>query len=332
MLRLYQAARVAPVWVGLGIAAVYLLLFEVLSALTGMVSTPYGPADQLASQSGLWETVNAVIVAYLLTANAYAVRVARRDLAQLRPHLEASDAAFEALVEGATNLPRWALVAASAIAVGMGAMLATLDPGVWAGGPVPPVASPLFVWVLFRNTLICWSGVRVGVTEVALTRGFLRAAGLVGLDLLDTRPLAAFARKSQRSLALWVGFSVLFSLFFLGHPARANSFFLCLILAVLVTVFLLPLLGVHRRIGAAKAEELLRVNEQIRRARDGETPASASGPRLADWVAYRGLVEGVREWPIATSALLRSLLFAALGLGSWLGGALVDRLLGALLD
>jgi hypothetical protein len=33
----------------------------------------------------------------------------------------------------------------------------------------------------------------------------------------------------------------------------------------------------------------------------------------------------VREWPVGAPALARGALIAALGLGSWLGGALVER-------
>jgi hypothetical protein len=322
VLRLYEAIPVAPIWVGLGIAGLYLGLFHALRSLTALLS----------SQGAVWETLNAGVIAYLLTANAYAVRLARRDLVALRPRLELSDAAFRQIVERTMQVPRWALVAGGAAGLGVGTLIASFDPGVWSDSPAPPVTSPLFLWVLLRNVLISWSAMRLGVTETALTLGFSRAADLVSIDLLDERPLAPFARKSQRSLVVWVGFSVLFSLFFLGQPARANVFFLFVILAVLVAVFLVPLLAVHRRIAAAKAEELERVNEHVRRSVAREGPDSGSGPRLADWVAYRGLVEGASEWPINAPALLRALFFAALGVGSWLGGAVVERLLGALLD
>jgi hypothetical protein len=177
-----------------------------------------------------------------------------------------------------------------------------------------------------------WCGWRVGATELVLTRGFALAARRVAIDVLDARPLAAFARKSQRSVALWIGFSVILSLFWLGDAAgRANVFFLVLILSFLGVVFLVPLLPLHRRLAAAKHAELDRVNEQIRRAALRGQDAGP-GPRLADWIAYRRLLEDAPEWPINAPALARSTLFVAIGVGSWLGGALVERLLGVLLD
>lgn len=331
ILRLFEAAPVSPAWVGLVIALAYVALFVAFDRFTGIFG-PGGPAESWASQVIVWEIVNGMIVAYLLTANALAVRGARTDFASLRPHLAVSDTEFDRLQDQTTNLSAAALWGASAVGVISGAMLPTFDAGVWGDMPRPPFTSALFLWVLFRNTLIGWSASRTGMTEIALTRGFASAARLMRVDLLDARRLSPFARKSQRSVVGWAVFTMLFSLFFLGRPADSNPFFLVLILGVLLAVFLVPLIAVRRRIAAAKTAELERVNVCIRGALSGEGGELGAGPRLADWVAYRSLVEGVREWPINASGLLRALLFAALGVGSWLGGALVERLLGAVLD
>lgn len=40
----------------------------------------------------------------------------------------------------------------------------------------------------------------------------------------------------------------------------------------------------------------------------------------------------MREWPFDAPTLARFLLYVAIPLGSWIGGALVERLLGAALD
>jgi hypothetical protein len=46
---------------------------------------------------------------------------------------------------------------------------------------------------------------------------------------------------------------------------------------------------------------------------------------LADLVALQGTLERVREWPVNAPAVARAALVAALALGSWLGGALVEH-------
>lgn len=57
----------------------------------------------------------------------------------------------------------------------------------------------------------------------------------------------------------------------------------------------------------------------------GREPADA-GVRLADLVAWHGYLGGVREWPISQPAVLRAALLAALAIGSWLGGVLVEKI------
>jgi hypothetical protein len=94
-------------------------------------------------------------------------------------------------------------------------------------------------------------------------------------------------------------------------------------------------MGVRRRIRTTKRAELERVNGALRLERDRilEADPGTDGPgtRLADLVAYRSLVQSVREWPFDVSTVARFLLFGALGVGSWLGGALVERLLDVVL-
>ena len=49
-------------------------------------------------------------------------------------------------------------------------------------------------------------------------------------------------------------------------------------------------------------------------------------------LAYREFLDSLPEWPIDLSTALRSALLLAVAVASWLGGAIVERLLGAALD
>ena len=98
-----------------------------------------------------------------------------------------------------------------------------------------------------------------------------------------------------------------------------------------------PTLGVHRSVASAKAAELARVAEAIRGERAGAlSPRRADAPpedaRLGNLIQYQAFVNSIREWPFDLSIVSRSLLLIMLGAGSWLGGALVERLLNALLE
>ena len=53
---------------------------------------------------------------------------------------------------------------------------------------------------------------------------------------------------------------------------------------------------------------------------------------MDELVAYLRLIEGVREWPFDVSTVLRFSLYLMIPIGSWLGGAMVERLVNSLLD
>ena len=60
--------------------------------------------------------------------------------------------------------------------------------------------------------------------------------------------------------------------------------------------------------------------------------SAEAGARLPGLLAYAKTIESVREWPFDAPTLTRFFLYAAIPLGSWIGGALVERLLDAALD
>lgn len=128
-------------------------------------------------------------------------------------------------------------------------------------------------------------------------------------------------------------FSIIFSLFWLGEntAARQNPALIVTVLTMATAAFIVPLLGVHKNIQSAKRLELTRLRDEIRVERAGvidelsdERPTS---PRLANLIAYHQLIDRTREWPIDAANLLRFIMYLIIGLGSWLGGALVERLL-----
>ena len=57
----------------------------------------------------------------------------------------------------------------------------------------------------------------------------------------------------------------------------------------------------------------------------------AAEERLPGLLAWEGRVEAVSEWPIDAATLRRPGIFVLLPLGSWIGGALVERLVDAAL-
>jgi hypothetical protein len=58
----------------------------------------------------------------------------------------------------------------------------------------------------------------------------------------------------------------------------------------------------------------------------GDPDGCATG-RLADLLAWEARLDDVPTWPFDASTLVRFALYVTLGLGSWLGGAAVERIL-----
>jgi len=156
---------------------------------------------------------------------------------------------------------------------------------------------------------------------------------LIEVDLLDVQSLSPFARRGLRSALMWVTFSIILSLFWLGEGvASPHNFHLLVALLTMATVaFVVPLVGVHHRILSAKRLELDRLRDEIRVERaavvDRLSDENSANPRLANLIAYHQLIDRTREWPIDAANLLRFFMYLLIGLGSWLGGAVVERLL-----
>jgi hypothetical protein len=121
-----------------------------------------------------------------------------------------------------------------------------------------------------------------------------------------------------------------------GSATIAMFFEYTCLLVVAMVAFVFPVRGLRRQIRARKAEELARVREEIHRDRELVAKLGAesieAGGRLPGLLAYVNQVESVREWPFDAPTLTRFFLYVAIPLGSWVGGALVERLLGAALD
>jgi len=315
---------------GFLIAAVVFLAFMAWAALTGARGRPDFGAQ-------IWfELLQAVIVGYAPAACAISLRGALRDLDDLRGSLDLSPVEFESERQALTRFSPGPLLVAGVLGGAVGLALPFYPPG-WVGGVRPEFGDPIFTWALLRNTLMLGLYGWTIYIEVEVARRLSQLGERSArVDLLDFAPLRPFARRGLRSVLLWVVLSVLLSLLFLApwssDPALA---FLALVFLLAAALLLLPAWGVHRRILAAKQTELARIRDVIRSGRQSLLEAAGAGSnppgRMADVVAYEARVASIATWPFDLSTLVRFVLYVALGLGSWLGAAVVERLVSAVL-
>lgn len=303
--------------VGLAIATVLLLAFLASQLLQHRI--PFG-ADGSPRDVRI-ALVHFLLVGYAPAAFLYLLARSRQAVAQLRPALEPGDPAMERLAGSVGVYPLPALLAAITVGLAMG----------WAGpylsGSGPPHPWNPATWipeVIWHRVVGPVVGVGIALLALAATIESVRlsrlAAWLRPLDVFRLEPLAPFAQQGLTNALLLMGVLSLAGLFVVDQgitPLLVLLGGLTLVLAVIALA--LPVRGAHLRIRAAKAAELAWCDQALRRERDRlRGGADAEGGRLADVVAYRSLVDGVREWPFDEPARLRIALYLLIPLASWL--------------
>jgi hypothetical protein len=330
LLRLFNLTSLAPIWVGLAIGAAGYAVFLLYTAA-------FGPG--LGRMAGLtirnqWgaELILILLIGFAPAVTAYSVRGALRDLAALGPALDVPPARLPELHRQITTYSPAALLAVGLVSALVSTAGIVMDPSHWAGGEVPPPSHPSFIWLVARNGLNFWMISRALVLEISFARGFSRLGERLGaIDLLDPSALRPFGTRALRSVLLWMLITSFYMLLYVGSwAADVLPFALVSIALVAFATFLIPLLGAHHRIREAKQARLAELRAAIQQLA-GRLLAEGSNPqpggRLADLIAFEARIASVREWPFDASTLLRFALYLSLGLGSWLGGAVVERAL-----
>lgn len=327
--RALNASSLTPLAAGFALAAALLIVFFAFELALGRFD--------LLHEEHFREDVRVAVVLCLLAAYQPAawlagVRGTQRTAEELAPVVRPSPqaAALQQVGLGRRELRVAGLVGIAVLVVGL--VLVDWHPNVLFG--IGQLSLEAFVHRLLV-VFIGWFGGRSAYATWVESRRLSRLGrDHVEIDLLDLSPISPLIRHGLRSALLTIGAISLLSLMFYDVDAAPNLvWFLVsasiLFLLLAATELLLPVRGVHDAIAREKERELVRVNDKIRRARDAGGP---SAPSLTDWVAYRGLIEAVREWPVDAPTLRRFGLYLAIPVGSWLGGALVERLVDSLLS
>ncbi len=175
-------------------------------------------------------------------------------------------------------------------------------------------------WFNFRFMfLLVWSAVRIS-----------RTAGTIEhIDLFDPSLVKPYAQQGVRSsLLAVVGLSISANLWLDPHsPTLGTVSSVLMLVAASVLALVLPTWGVHQRLKAIKQAQLGSIRKAIAARHDPQTRSVDDAQQLrADLAVERRLTE-VSEWPFDAGSYGRVALYVFLGFGSWVGAALVERLL-----
>ncbi len=331
--RLFELVPLPPVWVGIGLAAALFAVYYGVEYATGQIHrVRAGTAEPHIAGHLRSAAINALLFAYLPTAQIYLTRWTRRHVAELQPLLRPQRGA-DAQRPEAGSLASPASRMAGAAGVAMVLAIFVVPSGL---GKLTDTGYWVFehLWDNGLAVLIGWLVGRFLYAMVADALYVSRLAErLATVDLLDPAPLQPFVRQGTRGALLTVVFLTInaghLGNFVISAPALAVT--LPALLALAGAALVLPLGGVHRRIREEKRVRLAKLRDAIRA---GERAALAGGAKaqraaadLPGLLALEARLEAVREWPIDATSVLRVALYVAIGLGSWVGAAGVERLL-----
>ena len=329
--------RISPVWLGIGISGSLLLIMFGVETVTGRWSELLigGEFDPLASVSeGRLRDVRIAIILCLVTGYLPAallgvLQSGRRTVLVLQGTLNCTPRECEVLAASMRLSTRGLVITGLA-----GLILSLAMPYI-----VPPVPetpwnpltwTPEVAWhrILGPITMMWgfWGTYAIVTVSVRMSR---IAKNMCKIDLLDLSPLAPFTQQGLTNALVIIGSLSVWSLMMIETGFGQMLLIIgggTLIGTVLALVS--PVHGVHVRIRQSKEKELGWVNSEISTHQDvfhGSETSHPSG-RMADLIAYRGLVENVPEWPFTINTYSRILLYVLLPVATW-GIGLIAELL-----
>jgi hypothetical protein len=329
--RIWGDLPVSPSWLGVAVSLFTLIvLIAVASVSDDLRAFSERGQGLLQERDARIAVFLCVCVGFLPASQQYMMRFTQANLRALEPLLGRN---AESLQLSRPNF--WVYILPGILAMPAIAYAIDRDFSIYFQRVYFAQATHLFQWsVGLFATINTALGIHLSLECASVLEK--RAEAIPHIDLLDLTPLAPFARQSLQTLLVWL---VMLSIFSVNAADR--GFFVPLLmisivcLATSATSALRCNRTIHRRIQQAKRDELARVNDALRgdSAAKRSLSLGASGEHgalsLSDLLTYRRFIEGVREWAFDTSAWMRTALYLALPLGSWLGGAIVERALDA---
>lgn len=333
--RLLARLPLSSLWLGVVVLAALVAAYLASAAGLGQLELLRGSGQPLGLARGArYDLVLAVLIAYTVAVARVGRRGAVRDYVALGPVLRLPEPEHARLVRGAVSPDRRPLAASMGAGALFGLGLELLTREVLA--PELALGTVLSAWGVVLN--VCLFALLGRMSYLSLRAG--RTLSMLGrtatqVRLLDPASREPFARAGLRGAAFWfVGSSIASLLVFEAVAPGVVGLVLVLTVTIGSLALILPARGIQRAVREAKQAELARVRRALEAERgrltDPLSPETVA--RLPVLLAWEARIDAVHTWPFDTPTLLRFALFLLLPLGSWIGGAIVERLLDVWLD
>lgn len=269
----------------------------------------------------------ATSLGFLFGAAPVIFPAAARDFEKLVPVLDLDAAMIDRVRR---TLVRFPPVSALGYA-GLGSLLGCFHALLIAEGP----GSSLLDHTPATATVLLW------IMMFQIAPPMLANAGLFGRlgwwvrpDLLQIGQLYPFGSAAVRPTLFVIGLQCAYPLLALGPDeslGAANLIGLAVSALLVVGLFFLPLRGIRGRVSMARDQALAALDARIAgHAFDAGTIGASTEARLSgleSLLALRERVGRVSSWPLGYSGLRRAVFYVILPPLTWLGTALVERVL-----
>ena len=334
--------RISPLWMGIGISGSLIVILLVTENVLGrwdalLAGGEFEPLARVSS--GILRDlriaiVHCLLIGYLPAAFLHVLRSGRRTVFVLQGALGCTREECETLA-ASIRLSTRGLVITGLIGLVLSFAVPFMVPPVPLTLWSPSTWSPEVAWhrILGPATMMWawWLGYAIVTVSVRMSR---IAKKLNQLDLLDLSPLAPFTQQGLTNALLLVGLLSIWSLMMFETGFGQMMWIIGLATLIMAVLALLsPVHGVHKRIRQSKEDELCWVNGEILKHRSSfqNSDTSRRSGKMADLVAYRGLVESIPEWPFTTSTYTRLILYTLLPLVTWGIGLIAEEFVGRVL-
>lgn len=278
-----------------------------------------------------------LILAYIIPVFSFITSKAQENLRTLRPILNLDDESYE---RAQAQLYQASPVASvSWLFLGAGAGFAHMS---FVGGSITIAFDTMFSGTTgFLNILGALAVWIIMSTVVSmLIKQAMLFARLGGhntrVSLLDTCNLLPFVRVSiSSSLALIVPLA-LFPLISIKNGLNFSDILpgAIAILVPLMTIFIIPVWPIHRRLSWLKERELEALNKRIAASHNADSGVDIEAEKLDTLLPllnYRREITQISSWPFDIGNITRFALYLIIPPLTWVGAALIENMVNAFL-
>ncbi len=231
---------------------------------------------------------------------------------------------------------RWFLTV-SAFALTMGVCNITLLESSGDRGLVDDILSGHGNYATYGGILLIWVAMTTAVFAlISNAYLFAQLGRRLRIDLLHSPAPLSLARVAVLSTLSIIGAQTLYVLVILDADTGWVIILPGFVATMMPTLalFLIPVWPLHQRLQTAKHDELAMINHQLEHVRpEGVTALdnAESLDQINRLLLYRREIREASEWPFDMPALTRLGLYLILPLLTWVGAALIESLVDALL-